>query len=443
MAKANAKAKEPKKEGFGAVGDKIINTSHQGGIKTPMDTKIPCIYDKGYYDSTYSTQKLEGLATSLLGWKASDNEVKQIISYIRRRTYVDPEAIHVSKFSEHVCLENGVLNLKTMKLEEHHPAKFIRYKIQVKYDKDVSSEPIYKYVASMVARNHCDKVQEHTGNIFSNHYLTKKLMFATGPQDSGKSTFYNVLCAFLGQVNYCILTLNELGEKFTNAIIYNKRANICSDIPYKMPIKHYGRIKNVTGGDGFTIQQKHGTPFTYKPMAKEFFSANEVPIIDERAVDDAFYGRFDFADFPHSFTVKNPIFDMYTTPEMKTAFLNWMIEGYERLKDNKWELTNGDSVDDVKARFEEASYEKTTFDDWLIENYESDEKGWILKAFLFRDCATWHRAKSIVKDSFITSYPVFCKKLLNNRQIKVVEYQPSQNGKQVESYKGIKRREKQ
>lgn len=440
MVKAK-ESKKSKKEGFGAVADKMIKTFYQGGIKTPMDTKIPCIYDKGYYDSTYSIQKLEGLATSLLGWNASDNDVKQIISFIRRRTYVDPEAFYVSKYNEHVCLENGVLNLKTMELEKPHTAKFIRYKIQVKYDKSVSPEPIYKYVGSMVPLNHCDKVQEHVGNIFSNHYLTKKLMMAVGPQDSGKSTFYNIICRFLGRVNYSTLNLNELGEKFTNAVIYNKRANICSDIPYKMPIKHYGRIKNVTGGDGFTIQQKHGTPFSYNPTAKQFFSANGVPIINADGADDPFYGRFDFVDFLHSFTEKKPIFKEYTTPEMMTAFLNWMIEGYQRLKENKWELTNGDTVDDAKARFEAASYEKTKLDDWLIENYESDEKGWILKASLFRDCATWHRSYGITKDSYITDYRVFCKKLLNNRFVKVSEYSPSVNGKQVKAYIGIKKKE--
>ena len=37
------------------------------------------------------------------------------------------------------------------------------------------------------------KLQEHLGNMFANHYETKKLLLLYGPQDSGKSTFIKIM----------------------------------------------------------------------------------------------------------------------------------------------------------------------------------------------------------------------------------------------------------
>jgi hypothetical protein len=432
---------------------------------TIMSSGRTYVYERkyGYYDNQNAIPKLKKTIVFLCNKQSGNSKFRaNILDLIINSSYVDDESEFFKKFSNAVALNNGVLNLDNLSLdapqtieqaketeatiqqppttflEPPHKSKIVMYHIPVLYDKTISSEPINKYVESMVAPEHCLKLQEHCGNLLANHYLTKKLLFALGPQDGGKSTFFNVISYFLTDANCSALNLSELGEKFTNADIYGKRANICSDIPFKLHTDHYNRIKEFTGGDAVTLQFKGKDVFKYRSTAKLFFSANGVPVIDFSLADDAFLNRWDFVEFPYSFDKKSDVFKKYTTPEMQSALLNWIIEGYVRLKSNNWKFTNASTLDEIKSRLRMSIYQpKDDFELWLFEGYESDNKGFIPKPDLFRDCRRWHEDKGL-HYSYMSDYKVFCKKMSQNNIIKVKTFRPLVKGKQEEMFLGIK-----
>ncbi|MBN1861359.1 MAG: hypothetical protein JW840_07865 [Candidatus Thermoplasmatota archaeon] len=415
--------------------DKVIQSFQS--IKTPITTQIPCIYREGFYDGVNSIPIIKGRITSFIPGYSTENYVNDTLGYIIRRTLCDIDFVEKK---EYVCLKNGVFNLKTMELEKFHPSKVVFYKIPVTYDKNASIEPIQKYIETIVSPEHVLKVQEHFGNIFAQHYLTKKLMYAVGGNDSGKSTLYGILEKIIGEENRCTLDLNQLGERFINSQIYGKRANICSDIPYKIPLRYYGRIKQVTGGDAFTIEFKHKNSFSYRPVAKQFFSGNGIPYLDEKQVDTAFYNRFDFVDFPNHFERKSNITSLFTTEEMKSAWFNWMLGGFVRLSLNNWELTNGDTIETVTERFMDATnYELDDFTRWLTKGFVPCKDAFVDKRDLWDDCTAWHRGRKLYNYPYVTSYDLFCKKMLNNRDIPVSDYHPSVQGKQIHAFIGLKR----
>jgi len=357
------------------------------------------IYDKdtGYYNSTYSEQILESLLNQNIP-NPTTHKVREVINFVKRETFERTE-----NNNHHICLNNGLLNLKTFQIEKHTPDRFLTYRVPVNYNKDVDMEPWLKFVNSLTKE--AKTLQEATGNIFADHYITKKLLYVFGPRDSGKSTYFDIIQAFLTENNYCNLSLNQLGEKFTNAGIFNKRANIYSDIPYRVSIKYYGVIKSFTGGDKVTIQFKHKTPFPYKNMA-----------------------------FPHNFVPNDSIFKTYTTPDMFSAILNWMIEGYRRLKENKWILTNNTTIDEAQGLFMNAMMKDSTLLQWLIVRCNPALTGWELKKVLFDDCVDWCKDKGLVPPINLIQFG----KLMSKQQIIPLEdYNPLIDGKQHAAFRGV------
>jgi putative DNA primase/helicase len=399
---------------------------------TDQNTDLIFIYNKdyGYYDCVNSIPLLKMEIQNILGASASTYKVQEVINYIKRKTYRNIQRFDPT--SEYVCLNNGILNLRTMKMEPHDPGRFISYRIPVDVT-DVDDEPWLHYIESVVHTDDQLKLQESIGNIFANHYETKKLTYLYGGNDSGKSTFLNIIKDFLSENNTCHLTLTQLNEKFTNAQIYGKRANIYADVPYKIKHRNFGLIKNFTGGDPVTLQFKGRDAFNYRSIAKQFFSANGIPLIDENEADDAFYRRWEFIRFPHAFPPDESVFKTYTTPEMKSAILLWALQGYQRLKENHWKLTNQTTIEEAKEKFEGVVVEPSGV--WLLERCNPESTAVETKKTCFEDCKEWHCKKCL---PFVDNYDVFCKWMHNQRIIPVLNYRPIIGEEREPSFVGIR-----
>ena len=115
---------------------------------------------------------------------------------------------------------------------------------------------------------------------------------------------------------------------------------------------------------------------------------------------------------------------------------NWMVEGYRRLKKQKWIFSNPTSVDDTINRFNNAESSEDTFLIWLQNNCTKDVNNYETIAELFRACRDWHLDKGF------SSYPMNVNHFgiaINEQQIiPVTDYRPIVDGKQVKSYKGIR-----
>lgn len=403
----------------------------QHNIITPMQTKVPCIYNShGFYDDELAIERLEQTVGNLLP-NPTRHHVDEVIADIRRQTYRNFKPHDIN--GNHICLKNGIFNLDTFELEPHTPDKFITYRIPVSYNPDIDSNYWNNYIDSLVKSKDKDKLQESIGNLFANHYATKKLIYAYGPNDSGKSTFFNIIQYFLSKDNYSNLSLNQLGEKFTNAMIYNKRANIYSDIPYRVPIKYYGIIKNFTGGDEVTIQFKHKDAFQFTNVAKMFFTGNGIPIIKDEQVDDAFLRRWEFIPFPYQFEPDNTIIDNFTDDFGLSVILNWALAGYKRLKEQNWLFTNGTTIDEAKCIFAEAAIKNDPLFNWMLDKC-CVSKEWITVKELYRDCINWCRKNGHQPPITIN---VFGERMHNQHFISIADYYPTINGEKIHGYRGI------
>lgn len=404
-------------------------------IKTEIETMDPLIFNEGYYSRNHSDRILKQKINKMLGDETSVHKRKEIIRYIALETTPPNGQSWANPNKEYICLENGHFNLNTMQLEEASPDNFITFKLPINYDPKAAKENLPKWETFLHELLNIEsdilKLQEHFGNIFANHYETKRLLLFHGPQDSGKSTLIKIIQMVIGRDNYSSLSLHQLGEKFTNAELFRKIANFCAEISYGKEIGNYAQIKTLTGGDNINAQQKYKNPFDFVNRAKLFFASNGIPLINYDYADDAFYRRWDFIKFPNQFQPDNTILTKYTTPEMQSAIFLWMVQGYNRLKKKNWILTGELSIDDIKAIFADAG-EKSIVDQWLTDNFEAGNQYYPKESL-------YHSYESYSKEhkEMPLEYVQFCKHMLNQNYIRIEKHSPLVEGVQVQSFKGL------
>jgi len=407
--------------------ENILGIQH---VRTDSNSGKVYLYQNGYYNSINSIPWLKQEIQRILGGRTNDTRVREILNYIIRSSY---EPINRSSM-KYICLNKGILNTETLEVEEATPDKFVTFKIPVTYNPEIGYDVFNNYVLELVSERDCKVLQESVGNILADNYETKKLVYLYGERDCGKSTFLRIIQAFLTLDNHSNLSLNQLGEKFTQTALINKLANISSEESYRIPLKFYGFIKNATGSDTITMQYKGKDSFSYESLAKQFYAGNGIPAINKQEADGAFYNRWQFINFPNKFENKSDdIYKMYTSDTMKSSILNWMIEGYKRLRQNQWEFSHHMSEQEAKDLFDGAQYEDELWMLWLKENCVVDE-GFELKSTLYRHYMKWCKEKNRTD---LDTYDVFLRKLHKQGSIHVQDYQPMVDGKQVKALKGI------
>jgi putative DNA primase/helicase len=353
---------------------------------THRQSHIVWVYRDGVY-SPDGEETIRAETRDQLGEDATDHRVNEVVSHIRDTTFTDPE-----KFApplELINLENGILNLKTRELSPHSPDIIFTNKMPVKYDPNVTCPRILKFLGEVTVPDDIPVIQEFVGYFLWREYIFAVAMMLLGEGENGKSTFLNLLIAWLGKENVATPSLQKLlTSRFALAELYGKLANIHADLP-PTPLSQTGAFKMLTGRDTMHAEQKFHNPFNFVNYAKLIYSTNELP--ETKDLTEAFWRRWMVATFPNKFPEGDPrtdphILEKLTTPEELSGLLNWALEGLERLlKDGKF------SRSQTRAETEE---------DWTTRTDS-------LRAFADK-YAVADRAYFVTKDDFYEMYQEFC-----------------------------------
>lgn len=190
---------------------------------------------------------------------------------------------------------------------------------------------------------------------------------------NGKSTFLDMVKTMLGEDNITSLDLNELNQKFQNAELFGKLANIGDDIDDNF-IPNSAIFKKLVTGDRIQVQRKGERPFEFNNYAKLLFSANAIPKIKDRG--GAIMRRLVIIPFLAHFTSADPDYRPYIKYELKEPenveyLIQLAIAGLKRVLENQ-AFTDSDKVKHELEEFEETNNPVVSFfkeyTDLLIEN---------------------------------------------------------------------------
>ena len=162
----------------------------------------------------------------------------------------------------------------------------------------------------------------------------EKTLLLFGQGANGKSVFFEIVSALLGEENISSFSLQSLtdGAGYYRAKLGDKLANYSSEINGNLEASLF---KQLVSGEPVEARLPYGEPFTLTNYAKLIFNCNELPKDVEHS--NAFFRRFLIV--PFNITIPEAEQDKELAKKIIQAELsgvfNWVLEGMKRLLSQK------------------------------------------------------------------------------------------------------------
>jgi putative DNA primase/helicase len=219
--------------------------------------------------------------------------------------------------ANYIAFKNGVLNIDTMALGEFSPDIVLQNKIGYDYVPTAYDETVDKTLDKICCRDRelRNLLEEMVGYLFLRRNEMGRCFILTGSGSNGKSTVLVMIKHLLGRENYSSLALEELGERFKTAELFNKLANVGDDISKKY-IDDDAIFKKLVTGESLNVERKGKDPFEFSNYAKLIFSANKMPRINDTS--EGLMRRLEIIPFNAVFSAADADFDPFIIDKLLT-----------------------------------------------------------------------------------------------------------------------------
>lgn len=264
--------------------------------------------------------------------------MKNLIELLKPEFPVLPEEFNSNPYL--LNLQNGTLDLQTLKLLPHNPENKISKITNVKYNKDTIcklwEETLDKYFLGR--KEIIEYFQKALGLSLVGKQLEHIFFLLHGRGSNGKTTILNVLREIMG--DYCgevnvdtFLSSKYENNRFSTYQVVGKRFIFCIE-PDKHKYLNEGTVKALTGGDSILIEKKYCMPYEIKPQGTIFLACNNLPVI--RGSDHGIWRRMKEIPFDYKITNEEKInnFEEILLKEKNGIFL-WILIGWKEYKEKK------------------------------------------------------------------------------------------------------------
>lgn len=242
-----------------------------------------------------------------------------------------------------IAFNNGVYDISTDEFGGFSPEYIITNKI----DWDFNPEAFSELADDTLNKIACNDVQirmlleEVIGSCMyrSNTLAGGKAFILIGEKNNGKSTFLDMVKTMLGENNISSLELKELNEKFQNAELFGKLANIGDDIDSEyVPATSF--FKKLVTGERVQVQRKGERPFEFNNYSKLLFSANNIPRLGKGKDTGAILRRLIIIPFNAKFSADDEDYRPNIKYDLRKAeVMEYLIQigllGLKRVLQNK------------------------------------------------------------------------------------------------------------
>ena len=236
-----------------------------------------------------------------------------------------------------INLLNGTFEITNSKqeLREQHREDFIKYQLPFEYDTNAKCPIFDKYLNRVVPDADCRKVlAEYLGYIFIKDLKLEKTLILYGGGANGKSVFFEIVNAILGNENVCSYSLQNITKPdgYQRAELSNKLLNYASEINGKLETDIF---KQMVSREPVEARQIYGKPFTMCDYARLMFNCNELPKEVEQT--DAFFRRFIIIPFNQTIPEEeqDPELAKKIIGAELSGVFNWILEGLRRVLSQK------------------------------------------------------------------------------------------------------------
>lgn len=285
---------------------------------------------------------------------------RDFIHYAKGEAIMNNEKVRDDQVN-YLTMPNGLYSLREEKLIPHTPKIFTTNLLPYNYDPEALCPRFIEYLDEIFLKNMdvITFIQEAVGYGFHKSVPMPAIFFLVGNGSNGKSVFINTITSLYGEENTCSISFNSLSNEYYLLGLYGKMINISSETPQKRQI-NTDMIKAVVAGDWVTGRIPYKPPTKFRPYAKHYLAMNEVPEIDDPP--HGMWRRIYPVAFPRTFSKQEMDVDLTDklTAELSGIF-NWAIEGYKRLRSNKFRFKEVDSMELSKQSYRNDSNSVLTF----------------------------------------------------------------------------------
>ena len=332
--------------------DSLSPKSHVSIAKTVMARRSACFLDgvPAVFDGVMYQMGWDAVERAILEVRgdATDKARNEVIKYLR--LVMPHEKASPPNF---IGFSNGVLDLDTMELMSFTPDMRIPNVIPHDWNPDAQSDVLDKTMRRIACG---DPFIEH--NLFEFiglcMYRSCKYAYAavllgrkSETASNGKSTYIDLLRNIIGDDNYSVLDLNELGQRFQQGNMAGKLANLADDISSEFARGNNLTVfKKVVAGTEIGTDVKNRAGFKFVPYCTMVLSANKFPKLE--TPDDGVMRRLFPIRFNAHFTPDDPDFDPEIGEKLKSeecleAAIVRGIAGLKRVIKNKRPTPNAES----------------------------------------------------------------------------------------------------
>jgi len=249
------------------------------------------LYDGKVYSKSHAESIIREETEKIIeDCKRSDR--LEVISKIKAQTYKDIKEF--DKDPNIITVDNGILQLDSLKLSKHTPENLSRVLLPVEYqtpDYEIRDESIFedieknlketlfwKFLRSSFTideefrKENFETVLEIFASLFVKHHIDDRAFLFLGRGENGKSVLLDYMEDMLGkEKNVTKIPLQELTQdRFMRAELAGISANIYPDLEVN-ELRDTGKFKAITSNESITAQKKHKQPFLLYPFAKLLF----------------------------------------------------------------------------------------------------------------------------------------------------------------------------
>jgi phage/plasmid-associated DNA primase len=230
----------------------------------------------------------------------TQHQLNEVIAKLCQRNYrdlkecdPDPNIINV---------QNGLLDLKKMRLAPHRPDYLSIRQFPVKFEKyPKSKNKIRKLLQETLDKEELRKLQMALGDIFVKGYPYQTIFLFVGSGHNRKGLVARLIKKLLGPELFSAVRLRMLADsRFASAELFGKCVNVAGDDSATSP-ENWNVIRSLAGEDLIPAERKGQQIFHFVNEAKLFFIFNKLPPIDE---DFATWRRVQLIRFTKDFSEK-------------------------------------------------------------------------------------------------------------------------------------------
>ncbi|MCX8534331.1 DNA primase family protein [Chryseobacterium luquanense] len=264
---------------------------------------------------------------------------EQLYKQFMSRAYLPNPKEDNNKVMVNLLNETLEFTQEGIKTRNFNSSDFLLYQLPYRYDPEAKCPLFKNYLNQVLPDEQSQKVLlEYIAFLFFKHgskvMKEEKALILYGTGANGKSVFFEIVNALLGEKNISNFSLQSLTNEngYYRAKLSDKLVNYASEINGKLEASIF---KQLVSGEPVEARLPYGQPFILKKYAKLIFNCNELPKDVEQT--NGYFRRFLIIPFNITIPAEQQDKDLHTkiiSAEMP-GVLNLVIQALHRLISQK------------------------------------------------------------------------------------------------------------